>query len=117
MSKLIRNVAPLEVTIRRSSSPRIGLLSHATPPPPPKGQLEESSVRIIDWVLTGITEENDPIRSIVFIDEVKYNADMTRADGWINDDAQAYKDCLVNSLSPLPTDFFNLLSSSLRLFG
>lgn len=48
MSKLIRNVAPLEVTIRRSSSTRIGLLSHATPPPPPKGQLEESSVRIID---------------------------------------------------------------------
>lgn len=42
---------------------------------------------------------------------------MTKADGWINDDAQAYKDCLVNSLSPLPTDFFNLLSSSLRLFG
>lgn len=104
MSKLIRNVAPLEVTIRRSSSPRIGLL-HATPPPPPKGQLEESSVRIIDRVLTGITEENDPIRSIVFIDEVKYNADMTKADGWINDDAQAYKDCLVNSLSP-PHGFF-----------
>lgn len=48
MSKLIRNVAPLEVTIRRSSSPRIGLLSHAIPPPPPKRQLEESSVRIID---------------------------------------------------------------------
>lgn len=53
MSKLIRNVAPLEVTIRRSSSPRIGLLSHATPPPPPKGQLEESSVRIIDPSFNG----------------------------------------------------------------
>lgn len=43
MSKLIRNVAPLEVTIRRPPLPRIGLLSHATPPP--KGQLEETFLR------------------------------------------------------------------------